>query len=502
MKDKVRVENVATLYEASKFSHVAEQTFRFIERFFTVVVKTTGFLQLDFARVSKILASSSLNVSSELEVFHAAEQWVAYNTEERNQHARDIFFKIRFPLLSDDALKNVLRKNYSFKYVRSCLVEINNILKDKTNYFESKSKYYFTHRYCNQNSFSVLICGGHGSKDEYYGKIHQTDGENFESSRLLCETFTKRDYAKPVCSDGDVYIFGGIDPDINPRGGVSRFITSVDKFSPFTHTYEEVDSLEELANVWCDYEDYVEYCVCALMGKIYLIGGYDGETITNQCIEYDPKDNAWGEVASMREKRERPSGAVFEGTIIVTGGLNYVDEYVDEVDAENMNDLEDYDDENDAVEDEMGGGIDYYFGNDSDIRPLRTVESYDPTCDRWTDLPKMIYRRYKHHSVAVRNKLFVIGGGRTSTCEVYDSTCTKFIALKPPPITNRVHLIRPIAAVMIGTKFVVFNKKTSKLLCYDVESNKWSVKYCELLQDLEKFSCVKMPQLTCSMQTI
>ena len=47
-------------------------------------------------------------------------------------------------------------------------------------------------------------------------------------------------------------------------------------------------------------------------------------------------------------------------------------------------------------------------------------------------MPDMINRRGFHKSVSVKNKLFLFAGDRTKTCEVYDSTCKKFVLLKPP----------------------------------------------------------------------
>ena len=46
-------------------------------------------------------------------------------------------------------------------------------------------------------------------------------------------------------------------------------------------------------------------------------------------------------------------------------------------------------------------------------------------------MPSMIHGRECHNLVAGKTKLFVIGGG-VGVCEVYDSCCQKFVAIKSP----------------------------------------------------------------------
>lgn len=63
----------------------------------------------------------------------------------------------------------------------------------------------------------------------------------------------------------------------------------------------------------------------------------------------------------------------------------------------------------------------------NNINGLTTVEVYDHLRDRWS--PRMIERRRGHSLVAIRNKLFVVGGTDQQghkPCEVMDSS-DKFV---------------------------------------------------------------------------
>ena len=62
---------------------------------------------------------------------------------------------------------------------------------------------------------------------------------------------------------------------------------------------------------------------------------------------------------------------------------------------------------------------------------LNSVEAYDYYENKLTYLPEMIERRYYHASVSMGNKMFVIGGEKTPSCEAFDCLSRKFTALKP-----------------------------------------------------------------------
>ena len=57
---------------------------------------------------------------------------------------------------------------------------------------------------------------------------------------------------------------------------------------------------------------------------------------------------------------------------------------------------------------------------------MKLVEAYDYYENKWTYLPDMIDKRYKHAAVSMGNKLFVIGWSYTTNCEVFDSYSRKF----------------------------------------------------------------------------
>ena len=226
------------------------------------------------------------------------------------------------------------------------------------------------------------------------------------------------------------------------------------------------------------------------MDKIYLIGGQtESSSVADHCMEFDIRSCEWRERRGLTERRREAACAVFEGRVVVSGGERYHD--------------------GDAVgEDEKRN---FYFDCfDEVVKVLKTVEQYDPFSDAWSGFPSMINARCRHKSVAMKNKLFVIGGG-TEKCEVYDSDCKAFVAIRPLSefilFGNKRWLAGdvfseffffpndPAAAFAVGNEIFVFRQNSPTVLCYDVESDQWREKSCGTLEVLQDYSCVKVPRL-------
>ena len=123
IEEKLNIHNVLALYQFAKlytFYSLAETTFNFIERCFTILAETNNFSELDFTLVTTILASSQLHITSELEVFNAANTWINYNFTERSKFAKVLLLKVRLPLLSCHALKHLSDEPSSFSEIYEC----------------------------------------------------------------------------------------------------------------------------------------------------------------------------------------------------------------------------------------------------------------------------------------------------------------------------------------------------------------------------------------------
>ena len=160
IKDRIQIDKAASVYKfvnTFNLSSLHKKALRFIERCFTVVSDSESFKQLDYNLISKILASSSLLITSEIEVFNVAERWLNYNIKERCKYAKDILLKVRLHLLSKDTIRQLLDGSKFFKKDNDCIKILNEYLNCKNIYFLNTSSVYQKNRYCNQNSFRILV---------------------------------------------------------------------------------------------------------------------------------------------------------------------------------------------------------------------------------------------------------------------------------------------------------------------------------------------------------
>ena len=439
IKSKITPQNVATHYQLSKlycFKNISKQTKAYIDCWFTTVADTNNFLELDFELVKKVLLSSDLHITSEIEVFNAAEAWISYNFNGRKKYAKDLLITVRTNLLSKHALKHIIPPDSVFEKVSDCRATlIKSIVQDKNNKIPGilTSEKYST-RYCSQPNFDLLYCGDFFcfSDEDYTTFVDKLDGRNLirrENVPLLTKNRRFSYVTTPmIYLKGNIYLLDCLHEErIN--------LNKIEKYSISSASLEIVGDM---------IDDLDRYCVCGFIDKIYFIGGFWKDERTATCRYFDTNNYTWQDVASMREIRSHAACAVFEEKIVVTGGWS----------ANNR---------------------------------LNTAESFDHIANEWTYMPSMIKSVEGHSLVAIKNKLFAIGRYEYHF-EVYDSHSKIFVYIKPPFWFSK-------QAVALGNKIVIFFRESSNVLCYDIIKEEWSNDPCYKTTDGDNYF-EKIPKLS------
>ena len=217
----------------------------------------------------------------------------------------------------------------------------------------------------------------------------------------------------------------------------------VEKYSPDTNTWKFIAQM---------YDDCERYCTCSFIDDVYFIGEHFNKENTS-CVAFSTTNKKWREIAEMKVAKRFVSCVVFEGRIVVSGGLN----------------------DNNGT--------------------LNTVEAYDHIDNSWTNMPSMIKRRSSHNSVAIKNKLFLVGGFLSSSIEVFDSHCNKFALFKNVPEGFSTYLSYISNVASVGNKVVFFSIIKKCILFYDIENNEWSEIHCKAISNINYFSLSKVPKL-------
>ena len=105
----------------------------------------------------------------------------------------------------------------------------------------------------------------------------------------------------------------------------------------------------------------------------------------------------------------------------------------------------------------------------------------------------MIEKRFYHDTVSMGNKMFVIGGYKTTACEVFDSHSRKFTSIKP--FLTSLSMLQYFQAVTVGKNIFVFhileNSSKTNMYMYDVDKKNWLNVDCGFCKNLFGSSCVK-----------
>ncbi|XP_015354636.1 kelch-like protein 8 isoform X2 [Marmota marmota marmota] len=174
--------------------------------------------------------------------------------------------------------------------------------------------------------------------------------------------------------------------------------------------------------------------VISVEGKVYAVGGHDGNEHLGSMEMFDPLTNKWMMKASMHTKRRGIALASLGGPIYAIGGLD---------DNTCFNDVERYDIESDqwstvAPMNTPRGGVGsvalinyvYAVGGNDGVASLSSVERYDPHLDKWIEVKEMGQRRAGNGVSELHGCLYVVGGfddnSPLSSVERYDPRSNKW----------------------------------------------------------------------------
>ncbi|XP_068398774.1 kelch-like protein 8 isoform X2 [Eschrichtius robustus] len=174
--------------------------------------------------------------------------------------------------------------------------------------------------------------------------------------------------------------------------------------------------------------------VISVEGKVYAVGGHDGNEHLGSMEMFDPLTNKWMMKASMNTKRRGIALASLGGPVYAIGGLD---------DNTCFSDVERYDIESDqwstvAPMNTPRGGVGsvalvnhvYAVGGNDGVASLSSVERYDPHLDKWIEVKEMGQRRAGNGVSELHGCLYVVGGfddnSPLSSVERYDPRSNKW----------------------------------------------------------------------------
>ena len=411
-----------------------------LKRNFVSISKTNEFKEIDYNLFRLLISSSEINVSSEIEVFQTIVSWIQYNKTFREVFMFDLLKFVRLPLLTSEIIKNVIRNHPFCSKRENCYNHIDFVLLNKSkstgSYLAKATKstlgsYQYENRYCMHEKVAFMFYEQNSS------------------------SYTKRD--KIVCELNNDFNF---EPMKNSNN-ILEFQNSKFYLQDSTISYEKYyiqylsKNSKEWRKIFPDVEYVESYAICIFIGKLYILGGrcYAPGNLgyeINDCRVFDPVEEKKTKICSMQQYRCDHSCAVFQGKIVVTGGVEHIE---------------------------------------------NSVEAYDYYLDKWTYMPDLTELKNGHGSVAIGNKLYAIGGLYTKNCEVFDSISNKFTRIKQLKRIFYYKELEEIEIFSVKEKIVVKldrveNAEEDNVYIYNTTTNKWTSTCVDIFKGPQRSSII------------
>jgi kelch-like protein 18 len=399
------------------------------------VSKQTAFLELSASRLIELVSDDSLTVTTENLVYEACMEWVHFDVEARQDEVGEVLSAVRLPLLSTEFLADtVSRDPLVEKSLEAC-----RLLNRAFSYNLSMERNVIVEAVVNERSTRkrkrignmVLAVGGarEGSTtnaDHFLSSAEYYNPEKKEWLKVasMCD---RRAGCRAAAANGMVYVFGGWDGKHPVASG---------EYLNLNPTIKELGWLRLPSNM---HEKRLGAGITVADGRLYLIGGWDGEHSLKSAECFDTITNAWHTLPDMHEKRSACSAVHLAGLIYVIGGRSA---------GCSLSTVECFDPAM-LTWRKMPGmacsrsgcgatsvdGLIYALGGRDGCTSLKSAEVFDPDLNEWRTLPDMRERRHGCGVASTDGLIYVLGGrngveGRNlKSAECFDPASGQWLAL-------------------------------------------------------------------------
>ncbi|XP_014840284.1 PREDICTED: kelch-like protein 24 [Poecilia mexicana] len=267
---------------------------------FSEVSNHEEFLDLRIEELKDYIGREDLFVSKEEIVFEAVMKWVYHNVDQRRPMLNSLLQHVRLPLLHPNYFVQTVEGDELIQNAPECYQLLHEARRYHVLGNEMMSPRTRPRRSTGYSEVIVVVggCERVGGFNLPYNDCYDPVTGEWKSLSKLPE-FTKSEYA--VCAlRNDILVSGG---RINSR---------------------DVWLYNSQLNLWIKVASLVKgrwrHKMGVLLGKVYAVGGYDGQSRLSSVECYDSFSNRWTEVAPLKEAVSSPAVASCSGKLYVIGG--------------------------------------------------------------------------------------------------------------------------------------------------------------------------------------
>ncbi|XP_031173609.1 kelch-like protein 8 isoform X1 [Sander lucioperca] len=448
---------VRTFAESHNRVDLMDMADRYACEHFTEVVECEDFTCVSPQHLRTLLSSSELNIHSETEVYNAAVKWLKANPQHHEAWLDQIMSQVRLPLLPVEFLSGTVSKDEMIKGNLSC----RDLMDEARNYhLHLSNKVVLDFEYSvrtipRKHTAGVLFCVGGRGGS----------GDPFRS--IECYSITKnswffgpemnsrRRHVGVISVEGKVYAVGGHDGN--------EHLGNMEMFDPLTNKWMMKASMNTKRR---------GIALAALGGPIYAIGGLDDNSCFNDVERYDIESDCWSAVAPMNTPRGGV-GSVALGSFVYAVGGNDGVASLSSVERFNPH-LNKWMEVSEMGQRRAGNGVSklngclYVVGGFDDNSPLSSVERFDPRMHRWEYVSELTTPRGGVGVATVMGRVFAVGGHNGN---IYLNTVEAF-----EPRMNRWELVGSVSHCRAGAGVAVCSSHVSQIR--DVGQGSSSVANC------------------------
>nr|XP_057905708.1 kelch-like protein 20 [Doryrhamphus excisus] len=388
--DEMNCVGIHCFAEAHSCKQLEKRSMDYILEHFSCVCQQEEFLSLCVDKLTEILASDDVNVSSEELVFEAAMLWLN-KCPSRKQSFDKVLEHVRLPLISPYYLHDVIESLDVVKENQGCQRLISEakdylLLKDRRReLFCPRTR----PRRSTGTSEVIITVGGEDDK-VVLRSVESFDPMTNKWKNLACLPFAVSKHGL-VVSDSTLYLAGGEFPD----GSASRELW---RYDPCFNSWMEMAPMNVARS---------ELGLVMLDGFVYAVGGWEGRYRLASVECYNPHTNSWQFTESVKMAVTSPAVVALDGLLYVTGGA--------------------------VLEDGDGTDLTQVYNPKTaswtEVSPMQIprsgsaacgwhaskentdkVECYNPKTNQWTMCSPMKERRYRPGAAVLDGKIYVLGG--------------------------------------------------------------------------------------------
>uniref|UniRef100_A0A672J810 BACK domain-containing protein n=1 Tax=Salarias fasciatus TaxID=181472 RepID=A0A672J810_SALFA len=435
---------VRTFAESHNRVDLMDMADRYACEHFTEVVECEDFTCVSPQHLRTLLSSAELNIHSETQVYNAAVKWLRANPQHHEVWLDQIMSQVRLPLLPVDFLTGTVAKDDMIRGNLSC----RDLMDEARNYHLHLSNKavpefeYSVRSVPRKHTAGVLFCVGGRGGS----------GDPFRS--IECYSITKnswffgpemnsrRRHVGVISVGGKVYAVGGHDGN--------EHLGNMEVFDPLTNKWMMKASMNTKRR---------GIALAALGGPIYAIGGLDDNTCFNDVERYDIESDCWSAVASMNTPRGGVGSVALGSYVYAVGGNDSVAS-LSSVERFNPH-LNKWTEVSEMGQRRAGNGVSklngclYVVGGFDDNSPLSSVERFDPRMHRWEYVSELTTPRGGVGVATVMGRVFAVGGHNGN---IYLNTVEAF-----EPRMNRWELVGSVSHCRAGAGAAVCSSHVSQI---------------------------------------